>query len=63
MPVARNNNRRSFLQSLSAAGAASVLHGSVGFHSGASPAFGADQPSERPVFATIGLRNQGWQIS
>lgn len=26
-------------------------------------AIGADSPNERPVFATIGLRNQGWTIT
>lgn len=26
-------------------------------------AFGAESPNERPVFATIGLRNQGWTIT
>lgn len=63
MPVARNHSRRTFLQNLAAAGAATVVHGSVGVHSSVSEAVGADSPSERPVFATIGLRNQGWQIS
>jgi predicted dehydrogenase len=28
-----------------------------------NPAFGYRSPSDRPVFATIGLRNQGWTIT
>ncbi len=49
--------RRRFLQGLAAAGAASVM-----LHS-TDRAFGYQSPNDRPVFATIGLRNQGWAIT
>ncbi|NLF68336.1 MAG: Gfo/Idh/MocA family oxidoreductase [Candidatus Anammoximicrobium sp.] len=49
--------RRRFLQSAVAAGAASVMlprtHRALGYQS----------PNDRPVLATIGLRNQGWAIT
>lgn len=49
--------RRQFLQGLAATGAAGVL--------ATSPlrAFGYQSANDRPVFATIGLRNQGWAIT
>lgn len=50
------NNRRAFLQSASALGAAAAMtsgHRAMGYNSSL----------ERPVFATIGLRNQGWTIT
>ncbi len=50
-------NRRDFLQTASAATAAGVFLGT----SAVSRA--EDSPNERPVFATIGLRNQGWTIT
>ncbi len=50
-------SRRSFLGSLSAAGAAAVVLPSTG------RAFGYMSANDRPVFATIGLRNQGWTIT
>ncbi len=50
-------NRRHFLGATSAAAAAGVFAGpSVNSIAQASP-------NERPVFATIGLRNQGWTIT
>lgn len=50
-------NRRDFLQTASAITAA-------GFFMGTSAVTrGQDSPNERPVFATIGLRNQGWTIT
>ncbi|MEZ6097337.1 MAG: Gfo/Idh/MocA family oxidoreductase [Pirellulaceae bacterium] len=49
-------SRRQFLQS-TAAGAASVLIGS------SERAWGFQSPNDRPVFATIGMRNQGWEIT
>ncbi|MCC9608659.1 Gfo/Idh/MocA family oxidoreductase [Blastopirellula sp. JC732] len=49
--------RRQFLQGMAAAGAAGALV------SPASLVMGAESPNERPVFATIGLRNQGWGIT
>lgn len=51
----RQTTRRQFLQG--AAGAASVMLSSP------SRALCYQSPSERPVFATIGLRNQGWAIT
>ncbi len=50
-------SRRQFLQGAAAAGAASILLPS------ANRAFGYQAPNDRPVFATIGLRNQGWAIT
>lgn len=55
MPARRGSSRRTFLQGVAAAGAASVLAPS-GRHAFASAL-------DRPVFATIGLRNQGWTIT
>ena len=49
--------RRQFLQGVAAMGAAGILLPS------ANRAFGSQSPNERPVFATIGLRNQGWTIT
>lgn len=48
--------RRQFFRSVAAAGAAGILLPSAG------RAFGYQSPNDRPVFATIGLRNQGWHI-
>lgn len=50
-------NRRDFLQTASAATAAGVFMGT------SAVTHGQDSPNERPVFATIGLRNQGWTIT
>ncbi|TWU58527.1 Alpha-N-acetylgalactosaminidase [Rubripirellula tenax] len=53
----RNFTRRDFLQTTGGATAA-------GFFMGTSAVTRAqDSPNERPVFATIGLRNQGWTIT
>ncbi|NLX55743.1 MAG: Gfo/Idh/MocA family oxidoreductase [Planctomycetaceae bacterium] len=57
MSHSHRTTRRRFLQSLAVAGGASVVWPSV------CRAFGYQSPSERPVFATIGLRNQGWAIT
>jgi predicted dehydrogenase len=57
MPTSRQTSRRQFLQSIAATGAAGILLPS------AHRAFGYQSPNERPVFATIGLRNQGWAIT
>jgi len=54
--TSRKTTRRNFLQGVAAAGAAGMLLPT-------NPVFGLDSPSERPVFATIGLRNQGWAIT
>lgn len=57
MATSRFTSRRQFLQGIAAAGAASILLPS------ANRAYGFQSASERPVFATIGLRNQGWAIT
>jgi predicted dehydrogenase len=57
MSTSRQTTRRSFLQGVAAAGTASVLCPS------ANRAFGYQSANDRPVFATIGLRNQGWAIT
>src|SRR5690606_36520194 len=49
-------SRRQFLQGV-AAGAASIMLPSM------NRAFGYKSANDRPVFATIGLRNQGWAIT
>ena len=57
MPTPRSTSRRRFLQGVTAAGAATV------FCSSSNRLLGALSPNERPTFATIGLRNQGWTIT
>ncbi len=56
MSNSRQTSRRGFLQGTAAVGTAAILGSSM------SRAFG-QSPNERPVFATIGLRNQGWTIT
>ncbi|MCM2372612.1 Gfo/Idh/MocA family protein [Aporhodopirellula aestuarii] len=57
MTVFQRPSRRRFLQATASIGAA-------GFAFPLSQAsFGDTSPNERPVFATIGLRNQGWTIT
>ena len=57
MPTTHQTSRRQFLQGITAASAASILIRP------AERAFGYQSANERPVFATIGLRNQGWEIT
>ena len=57
MPAPLQTSRRQFLQGIAAAGAAGLFLPSAG------RALGYESPNERPVFATIGLRNQGWAIT
>jgi predicted dehydrogenase len=57
MPTTHHSSRRQFLQGITAAGAASI------FIRPAHQAFGYQSANDRPVFATIGLRNQGWEIT
>jgi predicted dehydrogenase len=57
MSFSHKTTRRSFLQGVAAAGAASFILPSN------KRAFGYASPNDRPVFATIGLRNQGWAIT
>lgn len=57
MTTPRQTSRRQFLQGMAAAGTASILLPS------SNRAFGFQSTSERPIFATIGLRNQGWAIT
>src|SRR5271156_5915972 len=56
MPATQRQSRRQFLQGVAVAGAAGALLPSA-------RSFGFQSPSDRPVFATIGLRNQGWAIT
>ena len=51
------SSRRQFLHTLSAASAAAAIVPMSG------RAFGYQSANDRPVFATIGLRNQGWTIT
>jgi predicted dehydrogenase len=55
--MSRKASRRVFLQGAAAAGAAVTLGTS------SRRALGYQSPNERPVFATIGMRNQGWTIT
>lgn len=57
MPTSRQPSRRQFLQGVAFAGTAGILLPS------AERAFGYQSPNDRPIFATIGLRNQGWAIT
>jgi predicted dehydrogenase len=57
MSTSQQASRRQFLQSVAALGAAGILLPS------SKRAWGFASSSERPVFATIGLRNQGWTIT
>ena len=53
----RRISRRGFVKSAAAIGAATAWSPLSG------RALAYDSPNERPVFATIGLRNQGWTIT
>ncbi len=57
MSAARPSTRRGFLKGVAAASSAAILAPSM------NRAVGYQSPNERPVFATIGLRNQGWTIT
>ena len=57
MSATSHSTRRTFLQGVAAGGAAAVLTTS------SERAHGYQSANERPVFATIGLRNQGWAIT
>ncbi|NND95919.1 MAG: Gfo/Idh/MocA family oxidoreductase [Pirellulaceae bacterium] len=57
MSTSRQTTRRIFLQGVTAVGTASILSSST------RRVFAQDSPNDRPVFATIGLRNQGWTIT
>ena len=57
MPSVPRTSRRQFLQSVAAAGAAGIWLPAM------QRAYGYQSPNDRPVFATIGLRNQGWEIT
>ncbi len=57
MSSSRQSSRRRFLQGVAATGAATILCPST------NRAFGFRSANDRPVFATIGLRNQGWAIT
>ncbi|MEC8345352.1 MAG: twin-arginine translocation signal domain-containing protein, partial [Planctomycetota bacterium] len=51
------STRRRFLQGMAATGATGL------YLTSSSRATGYQSPNDRPVFATIGLRNQGWAIT
>lgn len=55
--MSQQTTRRQFLQTSAAAGAAAIFLPST------NRAFGYQSANDRPVFATIGLRNQGWTIT
>jgi len=57
MSLFRQVTRRRFLKGAAAVGGAAILTPAV------DRAFGYQSPNDRPVFATIGLRNQGWAIT
>ncbi|MEQ1825758.1 MAG: Gfo/Idh/MocA family oxidoreductase [Pirellula sp.] len=57
MSLTRQSTRRGFLQGVGVAGSAAILNPSL------NRAHGYLSANERPVFATIGLRNQGWAIT
>ena len=57
MSTTRQTSRRNFLQGIAAAGTTGILCPTTG------RAFGYRSANDRPVFATIGLRNQGWAIT
>ncbi len=56
MPTTYNTSRRNFVKGLAAGSASLLLAPGQG-------AFAGQSPNDRPVFATIGLRNQGWAIT
>ncbi|MCG8585494.1 MAG: Gfo/Idh/MocA family oxidoreductase [Pirellulales bacterium] len=56
MPKSHQVTRRQFVGGLTTGAAGIVL-------SSGDRAFGYQSPNDRPVFATIGLRNQGWAIT
>jgi len=57
MLPSRQITRREFLRRSAVVGVSGILLSSTG------RAFGYQSPNERPVLATIGLRNQGWAIT
>ncbi|GAA4433067.1 Gfo/Idh/MocA family protein [Bremerella cremea] len=57
MSNSRHSSRRRFLQGMAAVGAATIIIPS------SQRAFGFQNANDRPKFATIGLRNQGWTIT
>jgi predicted dehydrogenase len=57
MQTSHHPSRRRFLQGLTAAAATPLLLPST------NRALGYQAANDRPVFATIGLRNQGWSIT
>ncbi len=57
MSTTHKTTRRQILQGMAAVGAASILP------SASNRAVGFESANGRPVFATIGLRNQGWTIT
>ncbi len=62
MPLSRKITRRNFLQGAAIGGVAFAGAASI-FRPSTNTAHGYQLPNDRPVFATIGLRNQGWAIT
>ncbi len=57
MTLSNKPSRRTFLQGTAAAGSVVILGSKL------NRAVGYQSANDRPVFATIGLRNQGWEIT
>lgn len=57
MTTPRQSTRRDFLQAVAAAGSVAALPAA------SNRVSAAESPNERPSFAAIGLRNQGWVIT
>ena len=57
LTIPSQTTRRGFLQGVGVGGTAAILSPSL------NQALSYQSPNERPVFATIGLRNQGWEIT
>jgi len=63
MSVQRSSRRRFLRGAAAGVAAGGVLPAAVRGPAGGGLARAAESPLERPVFATIGLRNQGWAIT
>ena len=55
--------RRGFLKGVAATGSAALFAPAQWLMPSSKRAFGYQMANDRPVFATIGLRNQGWAIT
>ncbi len=57
MSASHSSSRRNFIKRSTVFGAAAIMVPSM------NRAWGYQSANDRPVFATIGLRNQGWHIT